>query len=718
MRTTIALLLVVFAITTLPSASVAQTSAQIPAPIPAQDVTPSAGRFLGEIDFGGRLTSVDGDEARFQRFRDLRDGGTLDRLRLRRDTETWRFSARADHVGYRDQHYAADFSRDGRIKVTFDWDQIPLFISRDTRTLFTTEAPGVLRIDNAIQGAIQGGTGTIANFISRAAAFDTRSRRDIARLNVVFTPTRDLDLLVAVKSTAREGTQPWGTSFGHGTEVEVAVPIDHRTTDTTVAAEWANDRGLIRVGYDGSWFNNNIQTLIWDNPFMLTDAATSPSQGRTALWPSSTAHTVSGTGSVKLPWRSKATAFLSLGSWLQDEALLPFTINSAIAPIPLARQTAQADARITSMAYGFNSRPTDVVWLNARYRYYDFDNRTPQFAVGNFAKFDGSVGPNLTGGSEPFGYTRHFLDLDASFTPLPFAAVRVGYGREQDDRTHRYVETTSENVFRVSVDSTSLSWASVRALYEHSTRVGTGLDEEALDEIGEQVSLRQFDISDRDRDRVWFIVQLSPRDTFGVTGSVGVGRDRRPDAEFGLGENDHRVYAIGFDAVPSEAVSLSVNYGFEDYDTLQRSRQANPGVQFDDPTRDWSTRGADQVHTLAASANFLNVLPRTDLRFSYDLSYARSRYSYELVANSTLAAPSQLPPIVHDLDRFATDVKYALNAHLALGVVYWFDRYDVDEFGLGPAAISRLDLPGSTLLGYVYRPYRAHTVSLHLSYTW
>ena len=65
MRTTLTLILVLFALTGLPKASAAQTPALIPAPIPAQYVTPSAGRFLGEIDFGGRLTSVEGDEARY-----------------------------------------------------------------------------------------------------------------------------------------------------------------------------------------------------------------------------------------------------------------------------------------------------------------------------------------------------------------------------------------------------------------------------------------------------------------------------------------------------------------------------------------------------------------------------------------------------------------------------------------------------------------------------
>ena len=55
---------------------------------------------------------------------------------------------------------------------------------------------------------------------------------------------------------------------------------------------------------------------------------------------------------------------------------------------------------------------------------------------------------------------------------------------------------------RFSADSTDLSWASARVLVERSKRTREGLDEEVFGDIDEQVSLRQFDISDRDRTRV------------------------------------------------------------------------------------------------------------------------------------------------------------------------------------------------------------------------
>ena len=46
-------------------------------------MTPANPAIFGQIDFGGRITSIDGDEARYQRYRDLRDGVFFDLTGLR-----------------------------------------------------------------------------------------------------------------------------------------------------------------------------------------------------------------------------------------------------------------------------------------------------------------------------------------------------------------------------------------------------------------------------------------------------------------------------------------------------------------------------------------------------------------------------------------------------------------------------------------------------------
>jgi MtrB/PioB family decaheme-associated outer membrane protein len=726
MRTRVGMLLLVLLLPVVPAA----------AQVVAGDVLP--GRPLNFVDFGLRGTDLSGDPARFQRYRDLGDGAFLNTFRLGREGENWLATVQADYVGRRDQRYTGQVLHGGRIKLSVVWDQIPLLISRDTRTLYATEAPGVLRLDDAIQQGLQAGTFTLAQIIDRAVGFETQNRRDTAEIALTYTATRDLDLNFRLTSASREGNMPWGATFGLNHAVEVPGPIDHRTTDLAAGVEWANQRGMFRVGYDGSWFQNDIQTLIWDNPLRFTDITTGTanidgrgtSQGRTALWPDSTRHTVSTAGAIRLPRRSSLAGSVAVGSLNQNEPLLPFTINTAIPTIPLPRATAEAEARTLATNLNFTSRPHRMVWLNARYRHYDFDNRTPHFPVTTYVRADQNVNTLAAGGPEPFSVSRHQFDADVSVTPVRFTNLKLGYGRQHVDRTFRVFESTVEDVFRASADAVGHQLFNVRVVYEHAARRGRGLDLHVLELVSEQPGMRHYDVATRDRDRVTVQLGVTPLPILGFTASLGAGKDDYRESQFGLRDNTHRVYSAGADLVPDERVSFGAWYVLERYETLQFSRQAAPGPQFNDPTRDWATDTNDRVHTVTASLDLLRLVPRTDLRVWYDHSSSRARYIYRVAVPTdrtlplgspvptTLPGPQQLPPVTSELQRSTVDGRYFFTEQFGLGLSYWYDQFRVQDFALGPDRLNRLDLPGGIILGYLYRPYRAHSAWLRIFYLW
>lgn len=689
--------------------------AALATPALGQQSTPTS----GTLDLGVRFTDISGDDARFQRFRDIGDGAFLERFKFGREGDGWLLDVSADHVGRLDQRYSGEFNHNGRLKIAFQWDQVPLFISRDTRTLFSEEGTGVLRVADSIQQGIQNGTLQLSNVISQAGLFETKSRRDIAQLNVRFSPRSDVDVKLDLRSMLREGTQPLGTLFSSSNVVEVAAPIDTRTTDVTSGVEWTGSQGSLRVGYDGSWFDNRVSTLVWDNPRLFTDSATASSQGRYALPPDSTLHAVTAAGGVKLPAQSRVSASATVGTWRQNETLLPFTINTAHATtIPLDRSTADGQVRTLAMNYNFTSRPSQYVWLNARFRYYDFDNRTPEFHLQQRVAYDSSVSASPVGSTEPLSYTRHNFDVDTSLTPLPFSAIRVGYSRDWTDRTHRIFERTTEHTVRASVDSTKPDWLTVRAIVERSRRTGAGFDETALTGIGEQAAMRHFDIADRDRNRVTGLVQIAPTPVIGVSASAAIGNDDYRNSGFGLRDSKSRAYSTTLDVTPGEAVAAGFSYSYERYTTLQNSRNAAPGVQFDDPTRNWADDWADKIHTVTTNVDLLQLPRRSELRLAYDFTRSRATYVYVFPAGSTLSAPSQLPPILNELRTGRADFRIAMTDRLAIGIMYWYDRYDVDDFQLGPARVDPLDQPGSLLLGYVYRPYTANSGWLRLIVNW
>lgn len=686
------------------------------APAFAQSAPPMT--TLGSFEFGARGTNVSGDPARFQRFRDYGDGLFLDRFRYNRNSRDRRFAFVAEHAGRLDQRYAAEFRSGGRVKVDFEWDQVPLFMSSDTRTFFTEESPGVLRMADSIQQAIQTGGKTLASQTGLAHGFDLRSRRDTGTFGLVYNVARDVDAKFSFKTSRREGTMPYGATFGFSNDAEVAAPIDTRTTDVRAGLEWANQRGMLRVGYDGSWFDNKIQTLVWDNPWAFTSTTALSSQGRMALSPSSTLHSVTTSGAVKLPLDSRFAGNVTVGSWNQNEALLPFSINpNSPAVQPMPRSTADASARTVAMNYSITSRPNRFVWLNARFRYYDFDNRTPVFAISQYNRYDSGLGTVPTGGSEPLSSVRHNIDLDASFTPGTFTSVRVGYGHDWTDRTHRIFARTTEDVGRVSIDTTQFGWLTLRGIFEQSVRKGHDFELEDLTIIREQPLIRHFDIADRDRDRVTGLVQITPRPEIAISLSGARGRDDYKNSGLGLRDNRNRSYSLTFDLTPAEKVSAALFYTFERYDALQNSRSTTAAT-FNDVRRNWSLNSGDRLHTVGASLDLLKVLPRTELRFSFDNTRSNTTYVYNRPADSTLAAPVPLPAVTTELTAGLADARYFLTTRFAVGLAYRYDRYGVNDFALSPNTLNDVAQPGSLYLAYLNRPYRVHSTWLRFTYGW
>jgi MtrB/PioB family decaheme-associated outer membrane protein len=697
----------------------------VPARVRAQatpaDAQAQAPAQSGQIDFGMRGTafSEDSDEARYQRYRDLRTGPFADRFRFTRNAERWNLDVRASKVGYRDQEFRGTYERPGRLQVSFTWNQVPLFFSRETQTLYTQQSEGTLVLPDQLQAGLQNRTLTLPGVAPLASQFDLRHRRNIADFRLRYMPTRQLDLTGYVRSTGKNGEQPWGGTFGFSNAVELPVPVEHRTTDIGAAGEWSNGRAMLRLGYEGSFFRNSVKALVWDNPLVATDSPTGgSSRGRMALWPSSSINAGTVLGSIGLPGRTRATAYVSIGRWSQNEELIPFTINSTLPNPPLDRPTADAKANVTAMNYVVTTRPNSVLWATARYRQYTFDNRTPTFRVNQTVTYDQTLTTHPLGGTEAFGSDRKSFDAEAALTPWSFTSFRVGYTREDIERTFRIFESTVEDVVRASADTTLLSWLTIRGQYEHGNRRGRGLDEEALDTIGEQVALRQFDISDRVVDRFSTIVQATVTDAFGVNFQASVGREDRPESLFGLRSNDNHAVGFGFDYVPRETISIGASYQYETFTALQRSRQANPGPQFNDPTRDWTTDSDDRIQTVSASADFLKLWPRTDIRLVFDASRGESTYVYGLVPGSTLAQPQQLPEVLNRFNRATADVQYELSRHFRAGVVFWYDRFDVNDFAFNPETLNSIAQPGMLALRYVWKPYRASSTWARITYLW
>ena len=727
MRVSSAFVTLALALSPLTAGAQGSPNMQRPGAVPAGDA------WTGSIDFGVRGTAMDGDGARYERYRDLGDGLFMERARAGRFRNGWLVDLSADHAGRRDQRYTANAERIGTFKSWFMWDQIPMLLSRETRTLYSGIGTGELRIADPLQAQVQAQRAALAGvFDEFGVQFDTRTRRHIGEGGFEYQPNRDLTLSANIRRTRREGTIPYGGSFGHSNPVEIPAPTNHDLTAADAGAEFVRNRLLLRAGFTGSWFQNDVTSVIFDNPTRATDIGSASSAGRLSLAPSNSFMGVNGLASVRLPHRSRVTAYLSVGA-LSDagDPLMPKTINTAVVTAPLPRTTVDGEARTTAMNLNFVSRPTRHVDLSAGYRQYDFDNRTPVFTVSQRVAYDNAPS-NLASPihTEPFGILRQTFDADAKLSGAGVTGG-IGFTRLGEERTFRIFESTTDNVMRLTLDAVGNRQYALRTKYEHARRRGVGIEEgeHLLAEINEQTGMRHFDIAARNRDRFTLLASVTPIDNVGVNVSVAAGKDDYLQSLFGLRDNTHRVYGVGFDASPGDRVVLGTTYSYERYNALSRSRQANPGPQFDDPSRNWATDATDRAHSVVMNADILRIAEKVDLRLTYDFSRARAVYEYitgpvadrtlpeEVIVATTLPTPRELPPTLSELQRGTMDLSYAVASHLSVGLAYWYEHYRVRDFTLDIDANPDLT-SGALLLGYLYRPYTANTVWGRLIYRW
>jgi MtrB/PioB family decaheme-associated outer membrane protein len=768
----------------VPGAAYAQT-AQPPPPAPAGQPAPATGLPLttGWIDFGVRGSDVTGDGARYERYRDLGDGAAFETFRFNQERGKWLFNAAADHVGREDQRYRGDIVNPGKLKTWVMWDQIRMLMSRTTETLYVATSPNVFEIDNAFQSAIQGSAPPNLLlepiFDQNARTFDTKSRRHIFESGLEYLATPELTVKGLYRYIDRDGAIPYGGSFGHSNVVEMPAPVQHTFNDFDAAAEYNRDPVLLRFGYVGSWFHNDNTDVTFDNPFQATDVSGTSSRGRVTLAPSNSFIGVNGSASVRLPYRSRGTAYFSTGS-LKDagDPLVAQTVNSAISPAPVDRATVEGEARTTAVNLTFVSRPNRYFDVNVRFRDYDYDNRTPQLTLLQRVSYDNSVSTASYSSlgaqpcslvtvnpcsvvTEPFGIGRATFDADVKTSPRAGMTAGVGYSYIGEERTHRIIENTSDHVFRLTFDAVGHQLFSVRTKYEHADRSGDVTDEaeRELFTIGEQPGIRHFDIAPRNRNRVTILGSVTPTAVFALNASFAAGKDDYIESLFGLRDNTHQIYGVGVDVVPSDTVTLAGSYNYERYNALSRSRQADPvSSTSPDPfnrnapfnydtflafpqdsntvpqvaraSRNWATDARDRAHSFIANAHFARVREKFDVNVLYDFNLSRSNYDYltgpvldrtlpdEVPVDPTLPPPTALPPTRSELHRGTLDVMYALTPRVSIGLSYWYERYRVEDFTLDFQAQPDMSNARVMLLGYLYEPYTANTVWGRLLFRW
>ena len=446
--------------------------------------------------------------SKYEEYRDLRNGFFVPKLDARFENLLGSKNyvrAQSQKTLYRDQSYLITFGQYGKFKFQFRYDEIPHVYSNTTRTLLVQTSAGVWSFPTSIRTTLQAspsanlpsliaGTGANAqqgvvtdfNFITPSIT------RKAGTVSASYDLTPNLNLNGMYWRESQKGYRPIGlimnsspsASATSGFGVELPETISYFNNLVRVGEDYGRHDWGVEVAYEGSFLQENIPSMIWDNPFILTQPVgaeiSNPTTGRSSLYPSNQAHYLDLAGATNLTKYLRLQAIISPGWLRQDDRFLPYTTNDAItgcggtpgasctttASLPASRLG--GNKQTLAMNFTLVSLPWKHFQIKAGYRHFDYNNNTP---VRTFTPTEGDASnPGSGDENTPFGFHRKNFELAGNWFFAKKSSAKLGYQVEWMDRSHRDVEHSVEHTFLGAVDVAHWKDLLFRLSYRHSVR--------------------------------------------------------------------------------------------------------------------------------------------------------------------------------------------------------------------------------------------------------
>lgn len=699
--------------------------------------------------------------AKYYEYSDIRPGAFAN-LALHAGTSDglYQIDFGGANVGYRDQSYFLGFSKAGQQYLDLVWDQTPHLYSTSAYTPFLGVGTNALTLPTGC-----GRTGqTAANLIATClnGPFDVGIQRDTAAVQYRWTPTDSWDIKADYSNMHRSGTQVDGVvgisaaaSFPYGPN-QVAKPVDDTTQNFGVNGEYRgtsfwNQMYTVKVGYQGSVYTDGISSYTIQNPYCTGNtcsAAIESPFARLSTWPDNAMNAVNGTLAADLPLNSRYVGTVSYNMMTQNDAFLPITNNpnasAAVAGIlptlngvKQGSLNGQIDTLLSNNVVTTNITPD--LTSKASYRYYQFDNGTPELLLGTpgtlaapgpataWPAYDSSVATHNAISSLSMGYIKQNAGEELTWRPTRDWHIGAAYGYERYDYTRVDAASTDENTARAFADWKPASWVTFRTSGSYSDRKANDYDytnNVARYQFPDSTSWRyaqsymQFFIGDRTRTKANAAIDVVVLPGLTITPTFKYQNDDyglNPTLNQGLTYSTSQGAGVDLTYVVNPDVAFTFGYLREYYNQLLYGPTLGLGNQ----TLDRST-----VDTFTAAARFAAIPNKLD----FDVRYTASLASDVQKLTTTTSNPG-FPDVTTWFQRAEASATYTfdqdytrsigLTGKVKARLRYVWERNSVDNWANDPLApYSPVVSTVGIWLASDNPNYNVHLITGSLSYAW
>lgn len=629
---------------------------------------------------------LEDDEPDFTNYRGFdRDGlflnGAIDVIERNEDGTYW--SVQGRNLGLGSRSAAVKGGQQGTLDYFLDYRELNHDSYDSAKTVFSGAGSERLTLpaDWVRTDTTQGLTGLdIA-----ARDIDIELERKTLSTGLQFFQSDNWDYNFEYTVDERDGTQLMGGSFLLRSAI-LPEPVDDTTHRFDLSVGYLAQLWQLRLAYHGSFYDNDNQSLTWDNPFNVPGDAT---KGRSAAAPDNRFNRLMLSGAFRPTARLHGSGHIAVGRLEQDEAFLPATVNTDLAPVGLPRQDLDAEVNTLNARLRLTGNVSRRLTLQAEGFLDERDNDTP---IDSYRQVDTDLFVAELRENRPYSFEKSGGELSADYRLTNRVDVSTGYSRERAEFTFQEVDATDTDSYFGELKTRPWDRLEIRVRLGWEERNIDGGYETIAVSPPENPLLRKFNVADRDRRdiRISANYYASNQISFGLDSVYAA--DNYHNSAIGLTEAEDRTVTLDASWSPDQNLNAYA------YFTRQSIESNVAGSEsFGQP--DWFADHDDTINTYGLGVQAREIIPHLEL--GVDLGYTRSRGS--ITIDSRTSEPS-FPNLQTDRISGRLYGEYAFSEQWSYRLDYWLEHYEQDDFfidGVAPDTIDNVLTTGRESPDYV-----------------
>ena len=637
---------------------------------PFFDIFAEESEFKGEITLTGVFRDINGDEAKFKEYNDLRNGA-YGRLRLNYDTEKYFMDFKADDIAYDTQNYRLGAGMWGKLRANIYYNEFPHNFTLGSRSFY-----------QGIGGNYLTYPGAAPNLnVSTWDEFDYSIERKNYGGGLKLEMLKPFYFNVSASREEREGLYPIGVSLlspGGPALEQLPMPIDYTTTNIKLEGGYAKKPFFFSLSYFYSQFQNDNNMLFFRNP-SAAPGVTTPDIF--TLPPDNHYFKLAFKGAMKLPMNSKFSTNLAFSRAKSEADLINYYINNAGAVTLLTLSDPKFRGKIDTQNYNFvlNSNPISFLDGKAFYKHYKTSNKSDEIITTDLT----ATPPTVV--NELFDYKKDAVGAELGFRLPAKLYFNAFYHYIITKRDREDIPENRDNLYSVELRWNGLDFMVPKVGYERLHR--RAKFEGSIDPNDIEFWVRRFDAAAKIKDTYKASLDISPLENLNF--SV-VYKHKKTDYEntiLGLIDEKSDLINIDGDFAIGKFVKLFGYFGYERINSNQVQRQfttaADPRTAPTATNFNWDAKQKEKEYDYGTGAEIYVIPKKLTLVLQHD--YVRSNGFVDYTVFRALN-PGETQDNIdipnwddYRLQSYMIKVVYNVVKGLSLTVGYAYERFKYND---------------------------------------